>query len=77
MKDITVKGSQIKKEIIFWFISFVIAVIINIIGIIKYNTSWWELISQLHIVAAVSILIYLLSLIFRGIWFVLKRNIIR
>ena len=73
MKDITIKGTRIKKEIIFWFVSFVIASAVNIIGIIKYNTSWWELITQLHVVIAVSILIYMLIGIVRGlIYFVLK-----
>lgn len=74
MKDVIVKGARIKKEIIFWLVSFFIAVAVNIVGIIKYNTSWWELFSQLHIVIALSILIYFLLLIFRGIWSVIKKK---
>lgn len=77
MKDITVKGARIKKEMYFWIVSFFIAVVINILGIIKYNTSWWELLSQLHIVIALTVLLYLLLLLFRGIWSLIKRIILK
>jgi len=72
MKDIIIKGARIKKEIIFFLISFVLSVGINIYGIIKYNTNWLELITQLHVVAAVSIVLYLSILLLRGVYNLIK-----
>jgi hypothetical protein len=74
MKDITIKGTRIKKEIVFWAVSLFIAEVINIVGIVKYNTNWWELITQLHVVVIVSVLVYLLLLLFRGIWSAVKKK---
>lgn len=66
MKDLVIKNSAIKREIIIWCISFVIAIAVNIYAITKYDTPLGELLTQLHIVVLLSILIYLLLLIIRG-----------
>lgn len=72
MKDIIIKGSRIKRELKFWLVSFLIAVIINIYAIIEYNTNWIEIFSQLHIVVIVSILIYILLILIRSVWFYIR-----
>lgn len=58
MKDIIIKGNQIKKEIIIWLVCFFSAVLLNVYAIVIYDTGWVELLSQLHIVLLVSCVIY-------------------
>lgn len=72
MKDILIKGSRIKTELIYWSASFVIAIIFNVYAIIKYNTGWMELLSQLHIVLLLSVAIYLLISLLRGLIFITR-----
>jgi len=72
MKDILIKGSRIKKELVYWTGSFIAAVIINIYSIIKYNTGWSEVISQLHIVFLLSLFTYILLITIRGLIHIIK-----
>jgi hypothetical protein len=72
MKDILIKGAKVKKELLFWLASFLAAAVINIYAIIKYNTNWVELLSQLHIVILLSLLIYFILLGIRGVVYLLK-----
>ncbi len=58
MKDITIKGSVLKKELIVWLICFAIANLVNIFAIISRDTQWKELITMMHIVILLSILFY-------------------
>lgn len=67
MKDIVIKNSILRKEIIIWLVSLVIAFAVNIYAIIKYNAQWSELLTQLPLVLLISILIYLLLFIIRCI----------
>lgn len=67
MKDLVIKNSTLKKEIVIWLISLAIAIAINVYAIAKYDASWSELLSQIPVVILISVLIYLLLLIFRGI----------
>ena len=63
MNDIMIKGRRIKIELYKLLICFVIANIMNIFSIIKYNTKWTELFSQLHWVVILTALLYFLSLL--------------
>jgi hypothetical protein len=74
MKDILIKGTTVKRELVFWIISLAAAVLVNIYSIIKYNTQWIELLSQIHIVIALSILIYLILLAVRSIVKFLRKS---
>jgi len=65
MKDIKITGKTIRRELMILVISFIAAIIINIIAIIKYNTSWKELFTQLHIVILLVLVIYFFSGILR------------
>ena len=60
MKDIIIKPTHIRRELIILLICLVIAFILNIVSIIAYKTAWSELFSQLHYVLAISVALYLL-----------------
>ncbi|AQQ08919.1 hypothetical protein L21SP3_00712 [Sedimentisphaera cyanobacteriorum] len=70
MKDLVISAKTIKKELLIWLLCFLAAFGMNVYSIIKFdNTSFIELITQLHIVVILSFvffaLLYLLRLIFR------------
>lgn len=65
MKDIIIKKEFVKREIIIWSVSFLVAFALNVYAIIKFNSSWSELITQIHIVFLISIIIYLISWLLR------------
>lgn len=73
MKDIVIPSKRVKKELIILVVSLIAALILNIFSIIKYETSWAELFSQLHVVLAVGIVIYLLVLFFRLLYYGVAR----
>ncbi len=75
MKDITITGKRIKKELIILAVSLVAAFILNIYAISKFNTNWNELISQLHFVLLIAGIIYILVLVFRLLFLGMKRSI--
>lgn len=73
MKDITISGKKIKLEIIIWVCCLCASVLINIYAIVKYNNSWWELLTQLPIVLLISFMIYFFTGIIRfGIYSIHK-----
>ena len=65
MKDITISGARIKTELIYLLFCFAFAVLMNVFAIVKYNTSWSELFSQLHVVFLLSCVLYFLAAIVR------------
>ncbi len=68
MKDIVITAKYIRREIIILLVCLVSAILLNVYSIIKYQTAWRELYSQIHIVLAVWIVIYVLVLLFRLIF---------
>lgn len=72
MKDIIIKGDRLKKEIIIWLICLAAAEAVNIYSIISYKTNWIELITQIHFVAALSILFYLAAALIRWLFGLIK-----
>lgn len=58
MKDITIKGVSIKRELWIFLGSFIFTFGLNIYSIIHYKTSWAELFTYLHIVVLMSIFFY-------------------
>ena len=64
MKDILIKGNRIKREVIIIVFCFVLALILNVVGIIIHGTEWKELLTQLHVVVILTFVIYLL------LWFI-------
>ncbi len=77
MKDITISGNRIKKELIYLLCCVCLAFLMNVFAIIIYNTKWSELFSQLHIVLVLAALIYIIILLIRlaatGIYKILKK----
>lgn len=72
MKDILITKVHIKLEIIIWLYCFGAAFLLNVYAIIKYNNSWLELLSQLHIVILISLVFYFLVGLTRIIIWLLK-----
>ena len=73
MKDITITAKRIRIELKWLLLSLILALILNVYSIIKYNTSWAELITSLHMVALMSLILYVLLLFFRGLASLLMR----
>lgn len=67
MKDRIIKNTRLKREIIIWVAAFCCALALNIYAIAKYDASWSELLTQLPVILLLSVLIYLLILVIRGI----------
>ncbi|HKK81674.1 MAG TPA: hypothetical protein VJ909_05460 [Prolixibacteraceae bacterium] len=76
MKNIIITGSQLKREFFIWFVSFIVAVAVNVYSIIKYDTSWTELYTHLGYVVMISIMLYVALWALRGV-FLLVRKIAR
>jgi len=70
MKDVVIKGKWIKRELILLAVIFLLAVIVNIIGIVKHDTRWIEMLSQMHVVLILTLLVYALIWLGRLIIFV-------
>ena len=68
MKDIVIPGKRIKQELLILAITIGIAVVLNIFSIIKFKTNWVELVSQLPIVIALGIAIYIIVVLLRLIF---------
>lgn len=78
MKNIVITPTRLKKEGIILLVCFAGAVGLNIYAILKYQSDWSELLSQLPIVIGVTFLLYLLVLLFRlvflGITKLIQKN---
>ena len=67
MKDITISGKRIRTELKWLLGCFVAAIIFNVYAIIRYQTSWAEFFTSLHVLVLLSLVFYLLFLFFRGL----------
>jgi len=73
MKDITLSGTRIKTELKWLLGCFVAAIVFNLYAIIRYQTSWAEFFTKLHIVVILALVFYLLLLFFRGLFTLILR----
>ena len=73
MKDIIITSQKLKRERNIYLLSFILAFIVNVIAIIVYYRPWIEVISQIGYVIVISIFIYFILWIPRGILSVLIR----
>lgn len=73
MKDITITSKRLKKELYILVACFVIASIINLIAIVVYKTPWYELFTQVGYVGVITILLYVILLLIRGVVAVVGR----
>jgi len=67
MKETVITPGMKKRELIILLVCFIAAYVLNVVGIVKYNAPAIELVSQLHVVLAVSLVIYVLVAVFRGL----------
>ncbi len=65
MKDILIKASSIRRELLVYLTVFIVAFFSNVYAIIAYSGRWAELYTQLHIVFLLSIFLYLLLALIR------------
>jgi hypothetical protein len=65
MKDIIISTSRIKKELTWLIGSFIFSIIFNIYSIIRYDTGWKELFTQIHVLLILTLLVYFLLLLLR------------
>lgn len=68
MKDIVFTKAAQKREFYIWLVCFVVANIINVISIIKFQTLWYEIFTQIGYVVVTSLLLYGLVLVVRLAW---------
>ncbi len=68
MKDIVVKASVIKRELILLGVLFFVAFLMNGLAIVVHQGQWSELLSQLHVVVLLTLFLYLLVLLMRLIF---------
>lgn len=73
MKDIIITSQKLKRERNIYLLSFILAFIVNVTAIIVYSRPWIEVISQIGYVIVISIFIYFILWIPRGILSVLIR----
>ncbi|MFN8206531.1 MAG: hypothetical protein U0T82_03890 [Bacteroidales bacterium] len=76
MKDTVFTAKQKKREL--WFLGgcFLLANILNGLAIVRFDTSWSELFTQLPVIILVSFLLYGLFLLVRLVYVGLK-NLVR
>ena len=75
MKDIIITVERQKTEIKLYLLSFLVANIMNVIGIAMYNTEWTELYSQQIWLLVLAIPIYILTVVLRILYsFTRKRS---
>lgn len=60
MKDLVIPGRRIVREVLIFLGCFVVAFFVNVYAIHKYKTEWRELVTTLHITAAVAGVLYVL-----------------
>jgi len=60
MKEFTINSTQIKKELYIFFGIFIFGNLVNVFAIVTYDGFWSELFSQLHIVLALTAIVYLI-----------------
>lgn len=71
-KDTVITSNQKKRELLIIVLCFAAAFVFNIIGIIIYKSPAKELFTQLHIVLILAAFFYLLTLLARGLYLVVK-----
>lgn len=74
MKDTIITGRRKQKELKILLICFAIAFLINIIAIIIYKTPWHEMFSQIGFVVVITLALYILLVIIRGIARLFKKK---
>lgn len=73
MKDTVISAAVKRRELKIWLVCFIVANIVNWAAIIKYQTPWYEIFTQIGYVVVSSLLIYGLLLLVRIAYKILRR----
>ena len=73
MKDTVISAATKRRELIIWLVCFVVPNIINWPAIIKFQSPWYEVFTQIGYVVVTSLLIYGLLLLVRIAWRIVQR----
>lgn len=73
MKDTVISAAVKRRELKIWLVCFIVANIVNWVAIIKYQTPWYEIFTQIGYVVVSSLLIYGLLLLVRIAYKILRR----
>ena len=68
MKDTIISADVKRRELKIWLACFIIANITNWAAIIKFQTSWLEIFTQIGYVVITSLVLYALVLVVRLAW---------
>ncbi len=72
MKDTIISADVKRRELKIWLACFVVANIINWAAIIKFQTPWYEIFTQMGYVVVSSLLLYGLLLLVRIAWRIIR-----
>lgn len=73
MKDTVISAEVKRRELKIWLACFIIANITNWAAIIKFQTPWYEVFTQIGYVTVTSFVIYGLVLLVRIAWRIVRR----
>ena len=73
MKDTVISAEVKLRELKIWLVCFLIANITNWAAIIKFQTPWYEIFTQIGYVVVTSLVIYGLVLLVRLAWYIVSR----
>lgn len=72
MKDTVISAAVKRREFKIWLACFIVANIVNWAAIIKYQTPWYEIFTQIGYVVVSSLLFYGLLLLVRIAYKILR-----
>ena len=73
MKDTVISAAVKRRELKIWLVCFVVANIVNGVAIIKFDTPWYEVFTQIGYVVVSSLVLYVLLLLVRIAYRILRR----
>ncbi|MDR1719107.1 MAG: hypothetical protein LBR67_03150 [Dysgonamonadaceae bacterium] len=73
MKDIIITVKKQRAELMIYGVCLLAAFVLNVASIIIYNTEWKELYTQLLWVFCLSVGIYFLTIVFRVLYWLIRR----
>ncbi len=68
MKDTVITAATKRRELYVWLACLVVANIINVVAIIKFQSPWYELFTQVGYMLVTSFVLYALVLVVRLAW---------
>ena len=74
MKDIIITPKIIKRELLIWLATLVLAQLLNVYSIVILKTEWSELYTQLGYVLALSVVFYFVLWIVRLLFGLFKKR---